>query len=364
MPASPTLAQIAERVDHIIATYGAGILHFVNKLTAECPSVIALFDGADADGLQLYKYLGFETEVPPGSVTVMDILQQALDAALVPFGYEPIDELPGYEPGTVLLFVFTMGVVVSRRFEQGDGTVTKLREVKRIRDVEIKTGLTVEGALAIEVLVNRSAATLRQLRDPGGDWVGLIARSPHGAKVGYIERSVAIRGMRASGAAAATPADQDWYRRMVDELVARPRAGQFGCLIEGWGPMRHVWIAERLMPAEVQRPLEANGEDLLQELIVACRDQRRTLRLLEKCLDKLGEASAASPSLAELVGLVRPTWADCAAIHDQIGVVMHAFMPTSASQAELRLHRALLALAQATIERKRGGALNTRGGSA
>ena len=99
MPAAATLAQIAKRVDHLIATYSIGILPFVNKLTAECPSVIALFEGADADGLRLYKHLGFEAEVPPGSVLIMDIVHQALDAALVTFDYEPIDELPSYEPG-------------------------------------------------------------------------------------------------------------------------------------------------------------------------------------------------------------------------------------------------------------------------
>ena len=101
--------------------------------------------------------------------------------------------------------------------------MTELREVKRIRDVEMKTGLTVEGALLLEILINRSAATLRKLRNPGSDRVGLIVSSPHGAKVGYIERSVAIRDLKAAGAEETSLAHQDWYRRMGDDLAAGPQ---------------------------------------------------------------------------------------------------------------------------------------------
>src|ERR1700683_1517680 len=127
-PTAPTLAQITKRVDHLISTYEVGILALVNDLPAESPYIAALFDGADAKGIAIYRGLGFEAKVNAKGVMVLDILHRAIDGALRDNERELLDELPGYEPGTVLLYVFTMGAVVARRFEQGTGTLTKLRE--------------------------------------------------------------------------------------------------------------------------------------------------------------------------------------------------------------------------------------------
>jgi hypothetical protein len=68
--------------------------------------------------------------------------------------------------------------------------------------------------------------------------------------------------------------------------------------------------------------------------------------------------------LAELVALVRTAWEDFAAIQRQIGVVRAAADPIASKPAGAKLRGILIALAQATIERERGGAVNASGGSA
>ena len=73
--------------------------------------------------MQIYRELGFEAEVRRHEAMVIDILQKPLDDALARHGWVPLDERPGYSPGTVLLYVLTMGVAVARRFEKGDACV-------------------------------------------------------------------------------------------------------------------------------------------------------------------------------------------------------------------------------------------------
>ena len=357
------LAEVTRRVDRIIADYGAVILAIVNGLTAESPYVAAFFDGADAAGMQIYRELGFEAEIDPRGGTVLDILQKPLDGALRMHGLVPVDELPGYLPGTVLLYVLTMGVVVARRFEKGPADVAALREVRTARDVEVRTGLAVEGEVAKEVILQRSGSMLKTLWDRSNERIGLIMRASYGVKVGYIERDVAISAVREE-ATAAPPGDREWYERTVEALAAGPRSGKVACLIQGFGPLQMVWLEESSLATSAPRHWGDRDDDLLHQWIVACRDQKRALGLLEKCLDKIGGASPASAPLAELVALVRNSWQDYAAIQAQIPVVMEASLPFAMTPAGSRLRGTLLALIQGTVERERGGAVNARGGRA
>jgi hypothetical protein len=263
----------------------------------------------------------------------------------------------------VLLYVLTMGVVVARRFEKGSAPVAKLREVRRARDVEIRTGLAVEGEAAITVILQWSGSALQTLWDRRHERIALIEKAHHGAKVGYIERDVAVSGLR-GGATRAPPGDREWYERTAEALAAGPRSGKVACLVEGFGPLQMVWLEESTLAMSAPRPWDDGDEDLLHQWVVACRDQKRALGVLEKCLEKVGEASPASAPLAELVALVRHSWQDHAAIQAQISVVLEASVPFATTPAGVRLRGALLALTQATTERARGGAVNAGGGRA
>jgi hypothetical protein len=358
-----TLADIATRVDRMIAQYKPVILAILNGLTAESPYVAALFDGADPDGLKIYRDLGFEAPVDPRVWTVLDILQKPLDGALRKHNYVPIDEQPAYEAGTVLLFVFTMSVVVARRFEKGEADITTLREVRRARDVQFTTRIALEGAAAIEVILQRCAPLLQQLWDRGNERVALIEKASHGAKVAYIERSVAVTGLEEAGERA--PAgERDSYRHMAEGLAAGPIPGKVHCVFNGWGTIQVLHLESHSLGGSPPRYFDNRDEELLHDMIVACRDRKRALGLLMKCQQKLGDASPAAPSLAELVALLRDAWQDCDAIQAKIPIVTQAAMPFATTDVGKRLRGALVALTQATTERQRGGAVNARGGRA
>ena len=331
----------------------------MRKLTAESPYVVALFDGSDAEGMQIYRELGFEAEVSAGSWTVMDILQRPLEAGFRRHNYVPLDEWTDYVAGTVLLYVFTKGVVVARRFEKGDGPLTTLREVKRSRDIELHTNLKVQGIPAFEIMVQKCAPMLRKLWDGDNDRVAWIAWASHGAKVGYVTRAAALTSFRdtAKLRRETAPDSATLQDRIAEQLAAGPHPGQINCVITGWSEPLHLRLDVRSLTVHPPREFGARQEDLIRERIEACRDQRRALGLLEKCLDKLGPASPATGPLLDLTALVRHQWQDCSAVLAAIPVVQEAAMTLGLNANADRLRVALLALTQATIERKRGGAM-------
>lgn len=352
------LADVTRRADHLIGLYGAAILSILNDLTAEGPYVAALFDGTDPGGLQIYRELGFEAEVAIDGGTVLDILERPLLQALRKHGYVPIDEPQGYIPGTVMLYVFTRRAVVGRRFEKGAGPVDALREVRRFRDVEVRSGVRLQGNAALAAIVQRAAPMLKQLWTRDGPRVALIERASHGMKVGYVESDLVVETLRNAAKQASGP-DRDGCLGIAKSVAAGPEPGRVACIIQGFGKkqMDLVWLDEATMLAQAPRSWDAGDDRLLEERITACREQKRALGLLEKCLDKLGEAAPASAPLAELIALVRHSWADCAAIEAQSRVV-DAAVDAPASPAGTRLRMTLLALAQATAERKRGGVVD------
>lgn len=96
---------------------------------------------------------------------------------------------------------------------------------------------------------------------------------------------------------------------------------------------------------------------------VACRDRERALAILRKCLDKAASTPAAAP-LAELIAFASEHWEDCNGILERIPASLGAGSAADAVVEPGRRRRAVLtALDQATRERKRGGAINARGGA-
>jgi len=357
------LADVTSHVDSLISKLEIGIVPIMTKLTAESPYVVALFEGSDPEGMEIYRELGFTAEIQPGSWTVMDILEQPLEEAYRKHNYAPIDELAGSVPRTVQLFVFTMGVVVVRRFEKGEGPITKLREVKLTRDIELRSTLTLNGPAALEVIGQKCAPMLRRLWDAGSDRVGYIQWASHGAKVGFIDRKAAARGFREN--AAQSSRDSSHLLRLAEALDVGPQPGELPVVFNGWGAHTLLKLDTRSFTAgKGIREVGPREEDVIHERIVACRDQKRALGIFEKCLDKIGASSPASASLAELVALLRHSWRDCGAISAQIAIVQQDAYRLGPTGAGDRLRGALLALTQATIERRQGGALNTPGGTA
>jgi hypothetical protein len=117
------------------------------------------------------------------------------------------------------------------------------------------------------------------------------------------------------------------------------------------------------LPAGHRTGFKDDDARVLHEYIVACRDQRRALGALEKCLDKLSSTSMAS-LLAELVALARHHWDDCDAILAKLEDVARAGRELSNTPAGARLVLVRMAMYQATMDRKQGGAVNAAGGSA
>ena len=97
-----TVAHLTRHVDDLIKTFAPGLIALINMLTAEDPRVAALIDHSDEEAMQIYEELGLGAlSKEPNPVTVLDVQQAALDRVLREHNYVPIDEIPGYEPGTV-----------------------------------------------------------------------------------------------------------------------------------------------------------------------------------------------------------------------------------------------------------------------
>jgi hypothetical protein len=151
---------------------------------------------------------------------------------------------------------------------------------------------------------------------------------------------------------------------MAEGLAAGPIPGTVQCVLNGWGTLQVLHLESRSLGESPPHYFDDRDEKLLHDLIVACRDRKRALGLLEKCRDKIGESSPASASLSELVALMRGSWQDCDAILAKIPIVTEAAIPFGLTDVGKRLRGALVALAQATTERQRGGAVNAPGGRA
>jgi hypothetical protein len=361
-----TLADVTAHAQRLITDLTDGIERLLDGVTAEDAEVVAIFDPADAEGMQILRELGIDVkDASHEHAFVLRLPQVDLEAAYRRHKYVPIDELPGYEPGTVLVFAFTMSVVVARRYQaRPAGSPRGMREVQRTRDVEIwGTGLSLEGKAAIEFIVQKCSPVLLRLWDGSTDRVAIIDSASHGAKTGFVPRDVVVDSLR-NVATRAPSRDRDAYLGMADSIAAGPKQGMITCLIQGWGGVQieHLKFAE--MAAGEVREHAKSDEDQLREYVVACRDQKRTLGLLEKSLDRIGSSSPPSAAtVAELVALVRHEWHDCDAILAKIPQVMDALLPILTVPAAARLRRILTALLQATTERKRGGAINARGGA-
>lgn len=358
------LADITGHVDRLIKQFESAIEAILDGKTAEEPYIGALFDCGDREGMDIYFEVGLEPGGPPGSYLVLSVLQQPLDEVLTRHRYRPIDELPGYMPGTILFYVFTHGVVVARRFETFAGVRRGLREVRLTRDMELpRTGLSLEGPAAVNVIVQWVSPVLRRLWDGSTDRVALIDRASHGAKVGYIARQSAIASLTRLTEDVTTP-DRDYFSNKAQSLAAGARPGEIDCIFQGWGPL----VVMTLMASSFEvrpntRTFERRDEDLLAEYITACRDQKRALGIFEKALDKL-TAWHGHGVLAELLAMLRHRWNDCDAILESIKPVLDAFAAAGEPNANAaRLWIAANALWQATTERKRGGAINASGGS-
>jgi hypothetical protein len=251
--------------------------------------------------------------------------------------------------------------VVARRFEEIAGARRGLREVRRTRDVEFEpTGLFVEGAAALEVIVQRCAVTLRGLWDGSDEGVALIQKASHGAKAGFLERGTAIEGLRDAARRVSLP-DRTTYDGMVSSLERGPGDGRIQCILQGWGTVQILNLTRASLDTRSPREFGKPEEDVLQQYIVACRDRKRALGLFEKMLDKLGSTTVSS-SLADLLSLLRHDWDDCDGILAKHAVVVEASTHLDPTEATSRLRCALSALWQATTERKRGGVVNARGG--
>jgi hypothetical protein len=354
------LAHVTSRADYLIRLYSVPIKAILANITAEQPYVGALFDSSDDEGIAIYRELGFTAEASRDSVHVLDVLQAPLEAALRRHNYVPIDERGSYEAGTVLLFVFTGGAVVGRRFEAPAGKA--LREVKRNRDVQFVFRGHLDHAAAIQVILERAAPVLQQLWDRGTERVALIESVSHGATVGYISRETAIEGLRE--AATRLPPDHvKACRGMADALGDGSRPGQVPCIIQGWGALELSWLDARSLGTPATRYFDDDAEAVLHEYIAACRIQKRALGLLGKCVDGLGDSPPSAP-VRELVTLLRDAWGDHDAILAKILALHDMAASIFATDAGKRLRVTLLALEQATMERQRGGAVNARGGRA
>ncbi len=360
-----TLADVTGRAETLIAEQAADIERMLEGLTAEDPEVVALFDPEDAEGMQILRELGIDVQGVVDHVAFLLRIRQAeLEAAYRRHRYVPIDELPGYEPGTVLLFVFTMKVVVARRYQQRPaGSPPGLREVRRTRDVEIRgAGVSLEGYAAIEFIFQKCSLVLQGLWDGGSDRVALIDSASHGAKVGFIERDVAVDALR-SKAPGASAKDRAACLGMADAIAAGPKAGMITCLMQGWGVVGVHYIKMTSTTVAARQEYATPDVDRLHEYIVACREKKRALGLLEKSLDRIGSSPSSVAAVAELLAMMRHEWQDCAAILAKIPSVVDALLPVFETPEGARLRTILTALFQATTERRRGGAINARGGS-
>jgi hypothetical protein len=360
-PMTPgALAGVRKRVDHLLSVYAVPVRGIVATLTPEGHYVAALFDASDADGMQVHREVGLDSSSGSATAYVVDVLEEPLQLVFRKHGYDAIDDLGGYAAGSVVLYVFTMGAVVARRFKFPVGA--KLREVRLARDVEFRMTQAFEGRAAMEVIVQRSREALVELWDGGTDRVAFIQSASHGAKVGYIPREVAIGTLR-TDAARAGGDDEKVYRGMV-EALSDGSTDNLPCIFRGWGTQELIWFEpSSLARSPSQRPFDDSDVDHLQELVVACRDPKRALGLFKKSLESLA-ASPVAPSLRELVALVRDDWQNCQAILAKMAVVENAALPVALTEPGMRLRGALAALSQATLERERGGAVNGRGGRA
>jgi hypothetical protein len=349
-----SLADARKHVDDLVRRALRQVLEIVNALTAEDDHVAAIFDHDDREAMQIYEELGFRAaSYGDRGATVMDIQQDALDDALRRRRYVPIDELPNYQAGTVLLYVLTRGVAVARRYEKAETAVMALREVVRTRDIEIRSGLRVESAAAIHIILQRCAPLLQRLWNGKNDRVALVQRASHGAKVGYLDRQFASDALRR-----AVPDVAD----LADRIARGPHDAMVDVVFRGWGTTQILSLEPSSMRARAVRNFDDEDEALLHAWIVACRDQKRALGLLEKTLDALGPSATASTLLADLIALIRYQWTACAEIAALIPKVRRAAVPLGATPAATRLHGVLVALGQATTERQRGGAINSNGG--
>ena len=356
--ARPTLAEITKRVDQLVVMYKIPIKGIVESLTPEGAFVGALFDASDTDAMAILRELGFEV-TPPTSAMVMDVMERPLHEAMRRHHYWQLDEI-SWEPETFLFYVFTKRAVTVRRFESGDGP--ELREVRRARDVEFKTKVPLFGTTAREIILQRCGAALKELWDPMGNRVALVERARHGAKVRYVTRKVAIEGLRSP--VKETPPDfREAFLRMADAIEAGPRPGTIECVFQGWGSAELLWLAERSFTAIGPDSFTDRDEEVLIELIVACRDRKRALGLLKNLRETMVPSSI-TPLLVELIALVRDDWDDFDAIVEKAELLMNAAVRESVFDKGFRLRAALLALVHATGDRKRGGPINGRGGDA
>jgi hypothetical protein len=359
------LADITRHVDQLTAKFTQAIEAVLDGKTAEQPYIGALFDCSDPQGMEIYFEVGLQPGGNPGSYLMLSVLQEPLDQVLAKHNCVPIDETPSYVPGTILLYVFTRGVVVARRYETFAGVRRGLREVRLMRDVQFDpTGLRLEGGPALTLIVQRCGQVLRRLWDRGTDRVALIDWASHGAKAGYIERKLATETLERLSADA-TGRDRDDFREMAARLAAGGRPGEIDCIVQGFGPLLLIALPtatfEPSHPAK--RPFGKEDEELLAEYVAACRDRTRALRVFEKALDKL-KAGPAQLLVAELLAALRHDWDDCDAILARVEPAIDALRPSGMRDVStVRLWLALNGLSQATTDRKRGGAINAVGGS-
>jgi hypothetical protein len=188
-------------------------------------------------------------------------------------------------------------------------------------------------------------------------WIEMVS---HGAKAGTVPCTEAVTVVR-DAASEAKGADARRYREMAEALAAPP-GRTMACVIQGWGGLHLVFLDVVPVPVGAIRDFGDEDARELHAYTVACRDRERALAILRKCLDKAGSSAVAAP-LAELVAFASDHWEDCDGILARLRDVMSEVVGADAVIGPGRKLRAVMtALSQATLERKRGGAINATGG--
>jgi hypothetical protein len=327
----PTLAEVVKRAERLIALGNEQITQIVGSLRADEDRVAVLFDGSDTEGMAIHHELGFVAD-PTVTAIVMDLKTEPLFEALRRYKYRPLDE-QGWEPGTVLLYVFTQRAVVVRRFAEGKA---KLVEVRRAREVEFVAPPGLSGSDATDFLIQTCAPIVKTLHPPA-DPVAVIEEVPHGARVSLIGREHVVSTLRSP--TSNTPGElRDAFGKVAEGLTRGGAKTKLDCVLVGWASGQLLRLDTDAHP----------GDD---ELAIACRDQDRALGVFKKRRQKIGE-SPVSPLLADLLSVLRSEWTHYDSILAKVALVEAA--GKEHRPEDTGLFEALAALTRATSDRKAG----------